>query len=56
MKNLYHIVKLNPDTNSWIILSEANTYDELDEKLDWYWRIYPNAEITILERRDKGED
>ena len=44
----FKIAKLN-DKNQWDILEIFNTYDEADDKLDFYSDKFPNAYVDIIE-------
>jgi hypothetical protein len=44
----FKIAKLN-DKNQWQVLEVFNTYDEADDKLDFYSDKFPFAYVDIIE-------
>jgi hypothetical protein len=44
----FKIARLDDD-NNWRVLECFNTYDEADDKLDFYSDKFPHAYIDILE-------
>lgn len=48
MKN-FKIAKWNEERNDWKVLESFGSYDEADEKFDYYSDKFPNAYVDILE-------
>jgi hypothetical protein len=48
MKN-FKIAKWNEELNDWKILESFSSYDDADEKFDYYSDKFPNAYVDILE-------
>lgn len=47
LMKLFSIARL--DNETWTILERFSSYDEADEKYDYYAEKYPNAYVDILE-------
>ncbi len=49
MPNQFFIARWNDETETWKILEQFNTYDEADDRLDYWVDKYPSAWVDILD-------
>lgn len=49
MPNQFFIARWNDETETWKILEQFNTYDEADDRLDYWAEKYPHAWVDILD-------